>query len=319
MPPEARTHLPGFPAEPPAARLPLLGVNGLLAPPRLGNCVMLMGIRAEESLVRNHAVQAGGKTRDPMANYIIPYSGATARGNLWKGYPIYDWRTEDVWTGPAQLGWDYNAGYDRLEAAGRGAGRQRMSPAFGEQPIQALHEFSRCFPDVWAKMPDRVPGAGAAYRYGLTELYSFRGRPEKPEGVSWPDFLLHYVNMHGEGGRAITAGRLRRHVKTHYFKAPGSPILPDFPHPETGVDWNWLLLTAMRGDFKERAQPHMRITLLPDGRRPVRDWEKWAVRYRQVLAEGATAAELGHPRPLPPDPWPLLPDYAREALPHLAP
>ena len=311
LPPEAITVLDGFPVEPPAHRLTIPDSNGLTVTPDMGNCAMLMGLRAQESMVRSLAVSGGGV--GAADTWIVNYVGATSRSNLWKAYPIYDWTHEDVWTGVRLLGWDHNAAYDRFEMAGVGVPSQRCAAAFGEQPLAKLYLFAQCFPEVWERMVDRVPGVGSAFRYGAGELYSYRGRPVKPDGMTWPDFMLHYIDQHDPVGRGKTTWRIRGMLRTHYHKTTG-PILDTVRHPETGLDWNWLLLVAMRGDFKERAQPHMRIQLLADGTRPLSFWANYTRRYRELLAEGITPAALGYPRSVLPPVQAVVPGYAREVL-----
>ncbi len=204
LPPEAITELAGFPIYPQEARLSAPDANGLFAGPERGNTAMLFGIRAQESLTRARAVQRIGGQEG--LNYVIKLDGGTSHGNLFKAYPVYDWTTQDVWTAPAQFGWDYNSAYDRMEMAGVGHSIQRCSPAFGEEPLQKLYTYAQCFPEVWDKMIDRVPGVGAAVRYALTELYSYRDRPAKPPGLPWPEFIRHYLEKHRPAeARQITA------------------------------------------------------------------------------------------------------------------
>ena len=207
LPPEAITELAGFPINPPEARLTTVEMNGLLAPPDAGNVAMVMGIRAQESLTRRRIV-----TSKKIDNYITRYGEDTSQGNLWKAYPIYDWVTEDVWTLPAERGFDYNRAYDRLEMAGVSHSIQRCSPAFGEEPLQKLHTYAACFPDVWEKMAERVPGVGAAVRYALTELYSYHGRPEKPAGMPWPQFIAHYLRKYPPKDAALIATRIKHEL-----------------------------------------------------------------------------------------------------------
>lgn len=216
---------------------------------------MLLGIRAAESVTRERAVRwvAG------VDNYVKQdregnrSHGGTSRPNVWKAYPIYDWRTEDVWTAPALFGWDYNRAYDALEMAGIPHASQRCSPAFGEEPLQKLWTYATCFPDVWERMTDRVPGVGAAVRYATTELYGFRGIPEKPEGLTWQEFTLHFLDKHSEEGRRRARYQVDKWIKVHFGHTP-DPILPTSPHPDSGVSWRGLITTAMRGDFKDRKQ-----------------------------------------------------------------
>jgi len=308
LPPEAITAVPGFRVYPAEARYTIPDTNGLLCPPRLGNCAQLMGIRAAESLTRNLAV-----SQRAVDNYIIPYTGATSRGNIWKVYPVYDWTDTDVWTAPALKGWDYNRAYDRQAMAGVGVSRQRCSPAFGEEPIQKLHLFAQCFPEVWEKMVDRVPGVGSAVRYALTELYGFGKIPDKPDGLTWPQFAHHFLAKHEPAARKMIAARIAQTIRGHY-NATSLPIAPTAHNPVTGLDWKFLVAIAMRGDFKGRRKPTYQVDMNPDGTRPARTWIRYAEELAEVIAQGRVA-ELGHPGPFPADPWALVPEYAREEIP----
>ncbi len=303
LPPEARTTFPGFQIEPPEARLTAPAMNALVFDPAKGNGALLMGIRAQESLTRRRAV-----TRKAVDNYI----NATESAHTWKVYPVYDWTAEDVWTAPAVKGWDYNHAYDRLEMAGISASMQRCSPAFGEEPLQKIHTYAACFPEVWDKMVDRVPGVGAAARYALTELYSYRGRPEKPAGMPWGEFIRHYLAKFEDEDARNIAARITDIIRRHYRKTT-QPLVVTAPHPETGVSWDFLLMIAMRGDFKQRKQAGGRIRTLDDGskRAEPQFWHKYADELADIIAAGQFA-ELSHPGRPPADPHALIPAYARQ-------
>ena len=248
LPPEAITELPGFPTEP-EKRLTIPEMNGLLFDPRVhGNSAFLMGIRAQESLTRMRAVR-----RRTQENYLIHYGpdSPTYRGNLWKVYPVYDWTTEDVWRAPRLFEWDYNESYDLMEMAGINASAQRCAPPYGEEPMRGLWMFSQCFPNIWDRMIDRVEGAATAARYASTELYSYRGRPEKADGMKWREFLLHYLRKHQPDEAEFIATRIKQEIELHYEKTR-DPIMPTAGHPESGLSWDFLLMIAVRGDFKHR-------------------------------------------------------------------
>ena len=283
MPPEAITSLQGFPMEPPMERMTAPDMNGLLFDPSLGSCAMLMGIRAAESLTRLRAV-----TRKKDENYLVAYSGMTDRGNVTKAYPIFDWRDTDVWTAPAKFGWDYNRAYNLLEMAGLSIHHQRCSPAFGEEPLQKLWTYAHCFPAVWDRMLDRVPGVGSAARYALTELYSYHDRPAKPEGMRWGAFLVHYLQRFRPEDSRVIAERLKDLIRVHYSKT-SDPMVVDAPHPDTGTSWNFLLMIAMRGDFKGRKQAGGRVNT----KQMERAWAK----YRAELDTYRQAGTLDELRP----------------------
>lgn len=312
LPPEALTALNGFPIWPAETRLSIPDANGLLFPPGMGNCVMLLGIRGAESLSRLRLLRQAASREH---NWIVRYGDSpTARGNVWKAYPVYDWTTGDVWTAPALKNWDYNRAYDRLEMAGMGHSAQRCSPAFGEEPIGGLWVFAECFPDVWERMVDRVPGVGAAVRYARTELYGYGKRPEKPAGMTWPEFITHYLTKHDPKAVAKFASRMRMFMQLHYSRTP-LPIAAKAPCPETGLCWDFLLTSAMRGDYKERRVASNAVVspthALREPEAKAREWKKYADELAEHLAAG-TFGDLAYPGRIPADPYALIPaEYAQ--------
>ncbi len=163
--------------------------------------------------------------------------------------------------------------------------------------------YAQCFPDVWARMSERVPGVGAAARYASTELYGFGAKkPEKPAGMPWPEFITRYLTKHGPKEQRTIAARISEALTRHY-RMTTDPILPRSPHPVTGLNWKYLLVLAMRGDFKHRRQE---VKQLMDGD-AASYRRKYTAELAELLAAGVTADELGHPRPLPTDPHALPP------------
>jgi predicted phosphoadenosine phosphosulfate sulfurtransferase len=253
LPPEAITwdKVPGWPAEP--DRRPTMpdAVGLLFDPLKYGRVGMLMGIRASESLTRTRAVLMSTPDNRP---WVRPWSGGFSQGNLFKVYPVYDWTTADIWTAPKLLGWDYNRAYDHMEYLGMTHDAQRCAPPFGEEPMRGLYTFAQCFPDIWDKMATRVPGAATAARYSRTELYAYGTKPQKPAGMTWPAFIRAWVMKHPDPYRGQIAERVKTWVENHYGKTR-DPIAPRAPHPVSGVSWEFLLMIAVRGDFKDRKQP----------------------------------------------------------------
>lgn len=248
LPPEAITTLDGFPMDQ-DQRLSIPDANGLVFPPDVyGNVGCVMGIRCDESLTRLQAILSNSGREN---HWIVKFNEGTARGNFWKVYPIYDWKTADVWAAPKKHGWDYNRAYDVMDKIGISPSSQRVAPPFGEEPLQALHHFKEAWPEIWAKMSMRVPGANTAGLYCQTDLYAFNKFPEKPDGISWSNFILSHIEKHPAHLQADVADRIKEHYEAH-FKRTKEPIMVRAVHPETGVSWNFLLKIAIRGDFKGR-------------------------------------------------------------------
>lgn len=250
LPPEGKTDAPNFPIWPASARISIPQTNSLLYPPRqYGSVGFIMGIRADESVRRRQAV-----TRKEKDNYIIDQG----KGQF-KIYPIYDWSTQDVWRAPKLLGWDYNRAYDMMELAGIAHHSQRVAPPYGEQPMQALWMFAKCFPDVWDKLGDRVPGAKTAARYARGTLYSAGQGGVKEgdlaEGETWEDRVMREIAKFPDGQREFVTRSIQNTIARHY-KRTADPIM-FAPHPVTGISWRMLLKIASKGDFKSRVTPKL--------------------------------------------------------------
>jgi predicted phosphoadenosine phosphosulfate sulfurtransferase len=213
-----------------------------------GTVASVMGIRAQESLIRLRGVTA--RTED---NYI----NATEKPLVSKVKPIYDWRTEDVWTAPKKMGWDYNRVYDVMDKAGLTPNAQRVAPPYGEQPMTNLFMWQMTHPQLWDKMVQRVPGAAAAARYSKTQLYA-RVEAVPPPGMTWEDAIKYHLAKHPKNIQTWAARRIQTFMQGH-FKNTNDPIPEMYPHAITGLSWKLLLKTAMRGDLKARTDPTMRV------------------------------------------------------------
>lgn len=286
LPPEAITYdmVPGWPAD--RKKWPTLpdSVGLLFDAQKYGRVGMLLGIRADESITRTRAILMKSQDNKP---YIRPWTDGYAEKNLFKVYPVYDWRTPDIWTAPDELGWDYNTSYDLMDKAGINPNLQRVAPPYGEEPMGALWMFAVCFPDIWDKMSERVSGAATAARYSQTELYSFGGVPEKPVNFTWEEWLRYWLNKHPEEHRAGVAKRVKNWIKNHYGKTH-EPLAPKAPHPLTGISWNFIIQIAIRGDYKDRKQP-----MAPPDR--VKGRKRYNLEIEEMLKAQMEGAENGKP------------------------
>lgn len=219
-----------------------------------GSTGFMLGIRADESLSRFW--QVAGREID---NYIINFAPGVA-----KILPIYDFRTEDVWTAPAKFGWDYNRAYDLMEMLGVSPPSQRCAPPFGEEPLRGLWIFAQAFPEIWDKMLYRAPGVAAAARYAHTELYGFGGKIVKPSGVKWSTFIYETLKEHPDSVRKSTVTSVKNMIRKHVTKV-NTPIVENARHPETGISWQAIASIAIRGDLKGRRSQRTSASYSPRG------------------------------------------------------
>lgn len=259
LPPEAITELPrGF-----IEWETDIPQSNLLLHPGEQNVAQALGIRAEESLMRQLAV-----TRRRYDNHIIHIGNGIS-----KVYPVFDWRQGDVWLAPKEFGWDYNRAYDVFAAAGISIDAQRLGPPFGEEPANLLWTWGVCFPEVWDKLQGRVAGSATAARLFHSALYHRSAASVRlPEGWTWLELLRYELDKQSAEVKPDLLRRIDQAVRKHY-KLTNDPIL-DAPHPLTGISWPYLVAFAQRGNTKGRMLASAEATSSRSKRYPGR-LEEW--------------------------------------------
>lgn len=253
-----------------------------------GRICIMNGIRAQESLTRFRSVS--GKTEE---NYIIKSSldenlggHATKRKNIWKGMPIFDWMTDDVWTAPKKYGWDYSKQYDKMEMAGIPPNQQRVAPPYGSMPARGLWMWHHTYPELWDKMLDRVHGARTAALYSRTALYmSGNVSAQKPDNMTWLEYLYHEISkLDSDELKAFISKNIADYINTHNKKTNNAPIVENAVHPDTGVSWKNLLTVIVRKDKDGRLRPSQKIVPRgTDGK-----YEKAYAKYMKEVKETLT-------------------------------
>lgn len=148
-----------------------------------GSTACLVGIRSDESLNRFRTLIAD-KTRFEGRSWTT-WCG----GPLWNVYPIYDWRTEDLWTYHARTGLPYNRLYDRMHLAGLTPHQMRICQPYGDDQRKGLWLYQIIEPETWGHVVARVNGANGGALYAQ-ERGSITGvaKVEKPRGHTWQSF-----------------------------------------------------------------------------------------------------------------------------------
>lgn len=145
----------------------------------------LVGIRSDESLNRYRTIASSSKIRRDGKQWTTLISP-----NVTNVYPIYDWRTQDIWTWHARnREMRHNELYDLMHRAGLPLGYQRICQPYGDDQRRGLWLFQIIEPETWARVVARVNGANGGALY-VKEWGSVNGylRVTKPEGHTWRSF-----------------------------------------------------------------------------------------------------------------------------------
>jgi len=143
-------------------------------------CACLIGIRTVESLNRFRAIM--NREKEMLGGQIWTKKNTNYVYNC---YPIYDWRTEDIWTANAKFGWKYNELYDIFYMAGVPVHKMRVASPFMSESKSSLGLYRVIDPHTWARLCARVQGANFIATYGKQLGYrSFK----LPPGHTWKSF-----------------------------------------------------------------------------------------------------------------------------------
>lgn len=147
-------------------------------------CACLIGIRADESLNRFRAIM--NEQKGMIGGKYWTKKKHISTETVYNCYPIYDWKTEDIWTGNYKMQWEYNELYDIFWKAGLTIAQMRVASPFMSESKSSLNLYRVIDPHVWQTLCARVQGANFIATYGKQLNYnSFK----LPEGHTWKSFV----------------------------------------------------------------------------------------------------------------------------------
>lgn len=151
----------------------------------------LVGIRADESLNRFRTIASTKKITFNQKQWTTKVTD-----NVYNVYPIYDWKTEDIWIYHAKnKDKRHNGLYDLMQKSGLSIHHQRICQPYGDDQRRGLYLFHLIEPETWAKVVARVEGAnsGALYVQDTGNINGY-GKITKPEHHTWKSFSELILN-----------------------------------------------------------------------------------------------------------------------------
>lgn len=171
-----------------------------------GKTIGLVGIRMQESLNRWRAINA---EKSMYKEYKWTTKDLTTKEEVYTCYPLFDWKTEDIWIANAKFGFDYNRIYDLFYYAGVKIHDMRVASPFNEWAMGSLHLYRTIDPNTWAKMVGRVNGANFTAIYGGTKMMAWK-KIELPKGHTWKGYVEFLLKTLPKETREI----YKKHIDT---------------------------------------------------------------------------------------------------------
>ncbi|MEV5204389.1 DUF3440 domain-containing protein [Streptomyces sp. NPDC053720] len=206
----------------------------------------LVGIRSDESINRYRTIASAKKRRYQDLAWTTWIGDA-----LYNAYPLYDWRTRDIWTFYGSTKTPYNRVYDLMHQAGLSIHQARLCQPFGDDQRQGLWLYHIIEPHTWAKLITRVHGANFGARYAR-ESGNILGRIKIacPDGMTWQDYAQALLDTMPPP----TADHFRIKIATfiHWYASrgyPGGQIPDDGPMDKTHPSWKRIVKVLLTYDY----------------------------------------------------------------------
>jgi predicted phosphoadenosine phosphosulfate sulfurtransferase len=181
----------------------------------------IVGIRSDESLNRYRTIASKSKETLDEFQWTTRLSPGSSVYNV---YPIYDWRTEDIWTAYGKFDWDYNRLYDMFHKAGVPLSNMRICQPYGDDQRIGLNLFRLIEPGTWAKVVNRVSGANFGNIYAGNKILGYRN-VKLPPNHTWESYTKLLLATLPEEMKLNYIDRFKKFVR--YWKEKGCGIDSD--------------------------------------------------------------------------------------------
>ncbi len=178
----------------------------------------LLGIRSDESLNRFFSVTTNGwRGRNWMSK---------ASESLVFSYPIYDWRTEDIWRYVGKKKIKYNKLYDYFYLCGISIHKMRICQPYGDDQRQSLAYYHQIEPEIWNKVVRRVHGVNFGAYYSKTAVLG-RNKVVLPKGLTWKRYAYILLLSMPEITRNHYAGKIKTFLSWWENNGFSLELVPD--------------------------------------------------------------------------------------------
>lgn len=209
-----------------------------------------IGIRADESL---HRYMAIASRKDGLMFDNHQWTTKVSK-NLFNIYPIYDWKTEDIWIYHGKYKDKcHNPVYDKMSMAGVKLSQQRLCQPYGDDQRRGLWLYHILEPETWYKVVARVNGVNSGTLY-IQETGNINGynKITKPENHTWKSFCNLLLKT--------MPNKTRNHYKARFEKFisgwmdRGYTIIPDEAPEELeskcwAPSWRRMCKVLLRNDY----------------------------------------------------------------------
>ena len=209
----------------------------------------LVGIRTDESLNRFRTIAMADKKTfggHRWTTHVID--------QVYNIYPIYDWKTKDIWIYHHMTNKDCNKIYDLMNRAGVPLSKQRLCQPYGDDQRQGLWLYHMLEPETWFRVVQRVNGVNSGTLY-VKESGNIMGynKITLPEGHTYKSFCNLLLATLPEVSQVHYVERFKAHIKG-WRKRGYSGDIPDSAPTELEnkqwvPSWRRMCKVLLRNDW----------------------------------------------------------------------
>lgn len=262
-----------------------------------------VGIRTDESLNRFRTIASRKKERLGELTFTT-----RVIGDVFNFYPIYDWRTEDLWLWHSRNpGKPHNRLYDLMHKAGLTIHQMRICQPYGDDQRRGLWLYHLIEPETWGRVVARVNGAnsGAMYIQESGNMTGYRA-VTLPPGHTWRTFAELLLKSLPEKTAEHFLAKVEVHRKWWMDRSYPEGI-PDEADPKLEAkreapSWRRVCKSILRNDywckglgFTQHKTGAFDRYLQMMAKRKQR--EEWRLDERERFASGDMFGEIPNPHP----------------------
>jgi predicted phosphoadenosine phosphosulfate sulfurtransferase len=214
-------------------------------------CACFVGIRSDESLNRYRTIASDKKETFAGKQWTTRVCKSQWLYNV---YPIYDWRTEDIWVFHNKTGLTYNKLYDIMHQAGLSVHQQRICQPYGDDQRKGLYLYHVIEPESWAKIVARVSGANSGAEFvQLPGNASGTIRISKPDNHTWQSYSEVILNSMPKEMKEHYQAKIHTFLRWYEERGYRNGI-PDAAEPKeeakrTAPSWRRIAKMLLRNDY----------------------------------------------------------------------
>lgn len=209
---------------------------------------IMVGIRAGESLMRWRTVTNNNKNMLDNKTYTTWVGDGT-----YNVYPIYDWKTADIWRYHGKTGRPHNELYNLMYRAGVPLHNQRICEPYGNEQRRGLWLFHVIEPETWGRIVARVNGANSGALYcGDKGNIMGNGQVTKPDHLTWESYVRLLLASMPEKTAEHYKNKIAVYLK--WYRDRGYPDnIPDCFDGDTAQkalpSWRIICKVLLRNDY----------------------------------------------------------------------